>query len=364
MAELNTMYEGVTNSPDTFLTSALASGGTVLYVADGSVFGTLPNLAVLGSGANAETILVIDKRTDNGYNIQRAVEGLARDWPQATIAARNFTNKDYTTLIENVQALNIGKVEIVTGKGLSKNDYDDTAKDKVDAIPSNPQYTDTVYTHPTTHPASIITQDANNRFVSDTEKSTWAGKQNALSAGSNITISGNTISATDTVYTHPASHPATIITQDSNNRFVTDVEKQAWNGKQNALTAGENITIENNVISASGSSGSMTLVSQVTILNNLILRKFSNGMVNASGAIWTDQGTKVSEAPYTVKFTGVIPLDYRPLYDFSCTVLVKNTSTYREPGLLQFRTNGDVRGELTPASGYYSYFVNVWYIAS
>ena len=309
MANLNTMYEGVTNSPDTFLTSALASGGTVLYVADGSVFGTLPNLAVLGSGANAETILVIDKRTDNGYNIQRAVEGLARDWPQATIAARNFTNKDYTTLIENVQALNIGKVEIVTGKGLSKNDYDDTAKDKVDAIPSNPQYTDTVYTHPTTHPASIITQDANNRFV-------------------------------------------------------TDVEKQAWNGKQDALTAGENITIIDNVISASGGSGAMTLVSQVTILNNLILRKFSNGMIHASGVCYTDSGTRVTETPYTVKFTGAIPLDYRPLYDFSCTVLVKNTSTYREPGLLQFRTNGDVRGELTPTSGYYSYFVNVWYIAS
>jgi hypothetical protein len=32
------------------------------------------------------------------------------------------------------------------GKGLSTNDYDNTAKDKVDAIPDNPQYTDTQYT--------------------------------------------------------------------------------------------------------------------------------------------------------------------------------------------------------------------------
>ena len=40
---------------------------------------------------------------------------------------------------------------------------------------------------------------------------------------------------TDTVYTHPASHPASIITQDTSNRFVTDAEKTAWNAKQTAL---------------------------------------------------------------------------------------------------------------------------------
>lgn len=38
-----------------------------------------------------------------------------------------------------------GKVDKVTGKGLSTNDYDNAAKAKVDAIPSNPKYTDTVY---------------------------------------------------------------------------------------------------------------------------------------------------------------------------------------------------------------------------
>ena len=37
----------------------------------------------------------------------------------------------------------------------------------------------TYYTHPATHAPSIIAQDANNRFVSDTEKGTWDGKQSA-----------------------------------------------------------------------------------------------------------------------------------------------------------------------------------------
>ncbi len=37
------------------------------------------------------------------------------------------------------------KVDKIEGKGLSTNDYDNAAKTKVDAIPANPKYTDTVY---------------------------------------------------------------------------------------------------------------------------------------------------------------------------------------------------------------------------
>lgn len=40
------------------------------------------------------------------------------------------------------------------------------------------KFTDTVYTHPSTHPASMITQNATHRFVSDTEKSAWNEKAN------------------------------------------------------------------------------------------------------------------------------------------------------------------------------------------
>jgi len=48
---------------------------------------------------------------------------------------------------------------------------------------------------------------------------------------------------TDTVYTHPVNHPPSIIAQDTNNRFVTDIEKSTWNGKQSALGfTPENIT--------------------------------------------------------------------------------------------------------------------------
>ena len=46
-----------------------------------------------------------------------------------------------------------------------------------------------------------LTTDSTHRFVSDSEKDTWNAKQNAMSAGANIQISSsNEISATDTTY--------------------------------------------------------------------------------------------------------------------------------------------------------------------
>ena len=50
----------------------------------------------------------------------------------------------YRTASEQ-DTIDSGKVDKVTGKGLSSNDYTDAAKAKVDAIPANPKYTDTVY---------------------------------------------------------------------------------------------------------------------------------------------------------------------------------------------------------------------------
>ena len=47
-------------------------------------------------------------------------------------------------------------------------------------VPAGALFTDTVYTHPATHEATIIEQDATHRFVTDTEKSTWSGKAEAI----------------------------------------------------------------------------------------------------------------------------------------------------------------------------------------
>ena len=71
------------------------------------------------------------------------------------------------------------KVDKVTGKGLSTNDYTTAEKNKLSAIPVGAKFTDTVYTHPASHPASMITESTTRRFVTDTEKSTWNAKIDA-----------------------------------------------------------------------------------------------------------------------------------------------------------------------------------------
>lgn len=48
--------------------------------------------------------------------------------------------------------------------------------------------------------ADLVADGTTNKVVTATEKNTWNAKQNALTQGANITISGNTISATDTTY--------------------------------------------------------------------------------------------------------------------------------------------------------------------
>lgn len=51
-----------------------------------------------------------------------------------------------------------------------------------------------------------------------------------VKAGANITISGDgSINAANS-YVHPSTHPGSMITQDASHRFVSDSEKNKWNG--------------------------------------------------------------------------------------------------------------------------------------
>ena len=106
MANLQTMYPGVANSPDTFLKEDLTRDATVMHLADGSVLGTLPTLAVIGGGADAETVLVTATAADGGFTIERGVEGEQKAWKKADLVARNWTNKDYEVVRANIEAVN------------------------------------------------------------------------------------------------------------------------------------------------------------------------------------------------------------------------------------------------------------------
>ena len=64
------------------------------------------------------------------------------------------------------------KVDKVAGKGLSTEDYTSEEKAKLAGVAAGANN----YQHPATHPASVIVQDSTHRFVTDTEKTTWNGK--------------------------------------------------------------------------------------------------------------------------------------------------------------------------------------------
>ena len=133
------------------------------------------------------------------------------------------------------------KVDKVTGKGLSTEDYTTAEKSKLAGIATGANN----YVHPSAHPASIITQDASHRFVTDTEKSTWTGKASTavatasanglMAAADKKKLDGVAAGANN--YVHPAAHPASMIAEDTSHRFITDAEREAWNSKATGVVA-------------------------------------------------------------------------------------------------------------------------------
>jgi hypothetical protein len=132
------------------------------------------------------------------------------------------------------------KVDKVAGKELSSNDLTNDLKSNYD----------NAYTHSTLttgNPHSVTKTDVGLNNVDDVQQAPLAhvgtGGNQHLDA---TTIASGFMSSTDKSkldgvannannYSHPDNHPPSIITQDENNRFVTDTEKSTWNSKQSAL---------------------------------------------------------------------------------------------------------------------------------
>lgn len=72
-------------------------------------------------------------------------------------------------------------------------------------------------------------------------------------------------------YEHPASHPPSIITQDATNRFVTDAEKSAWDAKQAAL----GFTAEN----AANKATTFATVSHTLYPSVQAVKEYADGLV-------------------------------------------------------------------------------------
>ncbi len=134
-----------------------------------------------------ERIILLDTENynDNTLLIFKTAEGFVPISLEALSMLLGNGNYDFLTpefdpynpdaVTPNVDGLTEkvdNKVDKIEGKGLSTEDYTTAEKDKLAGVADNANN----YVHPASHPATMIDEDTTHRFVTDTEKSTWNGK--------------------------------------------------------------------------------------------------------------------------------------------------------------------------------------------
>ena len=101
----------------------------------------------------------------------------------ATNKVYRWSGTSYTVISETLALGETSSTAYRGDRGKTAYDHSQSAHARTDASKTENSGTNgnikidgvesVVYTHPSNHPASMITQDASNRFVSDAEKSTW-----------------------------------------------------------------------------------------------------------------------------------------------------------------------------------------------
>ncbi|SHI78620.1 hypothetical protein [Clostridium intestinale] len=189
---------------------AVSSGTISVDVGDGVVLsGTSPNqklLADVGTGLTLEgtspnkKIALSNSGVTAGTYEKVTVDAMGRvtsgsdliasdipNLPWSKITSGKPTTLDGYGITDGVSASHIGSVGNSHGVATTNTNgfMSVTDKSKLDGIEAGANK----YIHPSIHPASMITQDSYNRFVSDSEKNTWNNKAdksyvtNAVSSG-------------------------------------------------------------------------------------------------------------------------------------------------------------------------------------
>ncbi|NWK11312.1 hypothetical protein [Clostridium cadaveris] len=112
--------------------------------------------------------------------ISRAINGLMNGAPGALDTLKELADAmgndpNFSATLTNKIAT---KVDKVTGKGLSTEDFTTPLLNKLNGIAAGAN----AYVHPSTHPATMIVEDATHRFATDTEKSSWNSRTRKYSA--------------------------------------------------------------------------------------------------------------------------------------------------------------------------------------
>jgi hypothetical protein len=172
-------------------------------------------------------------------------------------------------------------------------------------VPVGALFTDTIYTHPINHPPSIITQDINNRFVTDAEKSTWNGKQDLLGfTPVNTTDSRLSDARAPLAHTHIVAN-------------ITDFPTIPTDTNQLAKTDVYTKTEVNNLISSSGGGDMLTSqydtnadgkVNSADAADRLVTPRTINGVsFDGSANIAIEDSTKVNKNGDTMSGKLILP---------------------------------------------------------
>lgn len=144
----------------------------------------------------------------------------------------------------------------------------------------------------------VLTDVPANAKFTDTI-TTINGKTGAIAKADIVALG---IPAQDTVYTHPANHPASMITESTTKRFVSDTEKNNWNSKAEIsdipTRVGQLQNDKNYVTQAElGSAGYGDMMKAIYDTNN-------NGIVDNAEKV--NGFTVEANVPANAKFTDTI----------------------------------------------------------
>lgn len=171
------------------------------------------------------TLAVAKKYTDKAI-VQAAVGDIdVETYVQEKVDALiGNASEKFDTLAE-IETAVANKVDKVTGKGLSTNDFTNEYKDKVDSALQS--YTET---DPTV-PEWAKTPSKPSYTASDVGAVPTTLTVNGKALSGNIILSATDVKALPDTTTIPTA--LADLTEDTTHRVVTDAEKTAWNAKSN-----------------------------------------------------------------------------------------------------------------------------------
>ena len=146
-------------------------GVTKSQVGLGSVSNVLQASKTEFDSHAGNTTLHVTAAERSNWNSKETLSGAQAKANAALASANTYTDTE-------IASKTSVKVDKVTGKGLSTNDYTTAEKSKLAGVEAGANN----YSHPSSHPASMITQSATMRFVSDSEKSSWNAKETTAGA--------------------------------------------------------------------------------------------------------------------------------------------------------------------------------------